>query len=585
MRTFTLRKNLWAAIAVTAVGLAGCSGSSAPGSTDTPSTDTSSENALPSGGAETPNEVMGAPEVVAGDPVDGDWVVVHLGAEPAVMNPHLGASDSYTQLIVNGNGGNIFETLFVRDMETLENKPHIAERWEVSDDHLTYTFYLRKDVTFSDGVPLTAHDVLFTYEAILNPVNDTADKRSYLTDFESATLLDDYTIQFKASKPYFLHLDLFGDGFLSILPKHIYGEGDFNTLAANRAPVGSGPYLFSKWDTGQEIVLTKRDDYWGETKPHVNELHFKVVTDSNAAMQLLRRQELDYMRLTPEQWVRHAVKPEIADHYQRLTLYSPVDGAASSFGWIGWNAKRPYFADKRVRRAMTMLLDRKTIGETIYRGLVRVVSGSQFPDSPSYDKTITPWPFDPEGAKKLLDEAGWIDSDQDGIRDKDGVPFTFQWIFPAGVTEYEQMATVYKESLDKVGINVVLRPLEWATFLESVTKRSFDACSMAWTSEFESDPYQVWHSSQTESGSNFVGFVNPEADEIIETARQEFDPEKRAALYRRFHAILHEEQPYTFLFNSKRKVVISNRFQNVKPYILGFDMREWWVPLDQQRYK
>jgi len=558
--------------------IAGCGG----GSGESPETKVS-DGAPSSGSTDAPDEQIGAPEAAAGDPVEGDWIVIHLHAEPATLNPHLEAADAYTQRIIGGNGGNVFESLLERDNETLELKPHIAERWEVSEDHLTYTFYLRKDVTFADGTPLTAQDVLFNFETIRNPANDCADRRSYLVDFVSAEATDDYTITFKASKPYFLHLEVLGS--LEILPKHIYGEGDFNSHPANRAPVGSGPYRFGQWDTGQQIVLAKRDGYWGAKHPWVNEIHYKIITDDNAAIQLIRRGEIDEMRMQPEQWVRQATKPDIADQYQRITMYSPVDGYGSSVNWIGWNAKRPYFSDNRARKAMTMLLDRKTIGDTIYHGLVRNVSGTMFPDSPAYDKSIAPWPFDPEAAYALLDEAGWVDTDQDGIRDKDSVPFRFQMIFPSGVAEYEQLATVFKEQLDKAGIEVTLRPLEWATFLESVTKRDFDACAMAWVSPIESDPYQIWHSSQTEKGSNYVNFNDPEADRLIEAARVEFDAEKRNAMYRQFHAILHEQQPYTFLYNAKRKVVVSNRFQNVKPYALGFDMREWWVPVSQQRYK
>ena len=509
--------------------------------------------------------------------------MIRLAAEPATLNPHLESAGAYTQRVIGGNGGNIFETMLSLDNETLDYTPLLAERWEVSNDHLSYTFYLRKDAAFSDGTPLTAHDVKFTFDTIRDPANDCADRRGYFVDFESAELMDDHTITFTASKPYFLHL--FVLGALEILPRHIYGEGDFNSHEANRAPVGSGPYRFKQWDTGQQIVLTKRDDYWGDKLPWVNALHYKIITDDNAAIQLVRRGEIDEMRVQPEQWVRQTTKPEIADHYQRITMFSPVDGYASSVSWVGWNANRPFFSDNRVRKAMTMLLDRETIGETIFHGLVRTVSGTMFPGSPAYDNAIEPWPYDPDTAYALLDEAGWVDSDQDGIRDKDGVPFRYEWIFPASVPEYEQLATVYKEQLDKAGIDVTLRPLEWATFLESVTKRDFDACCMAWVSPIFSDPYQIWHSSQTEKGSNYVAFNSPRADELIEAARQEFDDDKRNAMYREFHAILHEQQPYTFLYNSKRKVLVSNRFQNVTPYTLGFDMREWWVPLDQQRYK
>jgi peptide/nickel transport system substrate-binding protein len=586
MHTFALRYAIWTTLFALSLSFAGCGGeSSTQASLPAESGEERTANSPASGSTDAPDQQTGAPTAAEGGPVEGDWIVIRLRAEPKTLNSNLESAGAYTQRVVYGNGGNIFEPLLMHDMETYELQPHIAKRWEVSEDHLTYTFFLREDVSFSDGVPLTAHDVLFTYESIQNPANDCADKRSYFSDFESATVLDDYTIEFKASKPYFLHLDLFTDGWMGIMPKHIYSVGDYNTHPANRAPVGSGPYVLEQWDTGQRIVLSKRDDYWGDRKPWVNEIHYKIVTDDNAAMQLLRRQEIDEMRLTSEQWVRHAVKPDITDHFQKITLYSPVDGYASSFGWIGWNMDRPQFSDKRVRRAMTMLLDRKTIGETIMHGLVRVVTGTMFPDSPDYDQSIAPWPFDPEGAKKLLDEAGWIDSDQDGIRDKDGMAFRFEWIYASSSPALEQLATVYKEQLDKAGIEVTLRPLEWATFLESVTKRSFDACAMSWVSEIRSDPYQLWHSSQKESGSNYVGFGTAESDKLIEDARPEFDAEKRAEMYRRFHAILHEEQPYTFLYNAKRKVVISNRFQNVKPYSLGFDMREWWVPKELQRYK
>lgn len=572
MSIHRLHGSLLAAALVAAGFLPGCGSGDTAGNADAPPI------------LDTPfGTVQGAPPKAEGDPVEGDWIMIHLNAETASLNPLLDIADAYTQRIVDGYGGNIFETLLTTNRETQEEEPWIAERWEISEDKLTYTFYLRQDATFSDGAPVTAKDVLFTYEAIQNPAHLTAMRRSYLSDFESATLLDDYTIQFKAKRPYFLHLGVLGG--MEILPAHIYGEGDFNDHPASRAPVGSGPYRFERWDTGQQVVLTKRDDYWGPKKPWVNQLHYKFVTDDNAAFQLLRRGELDQMRLSSEQWVRHATQPVITDQYQKYTLYSPVDGYASTFSWTGWNAKRPYFSDKRVRRAMTMLLDRETIGKTIYHGLVRVVTGHAFPDSPSYDKTIEPWPFDPAAAKALLDEAGWVDSDNDGIRDKDGTPFKFEWIYPSGSPEYDQLATVYKEELTKAGIDVTLRPLEWATFTESVDKRSFDACSMAWASPVESDPYQIWHSSQQEQGSNYVGFANAEADQIIEAARLEFDDEKRNAMYRRFHAILHEEQPYTFLFNAQRKVAISNRFQGVTPYALGFDMRDWWVPVAQQRYK
>lgn len=508
---------------------------------------------------------------------NSDMIVVRLEAEPPNLNPFLEDSSAYTVILVDGNAGNIYQSLLRRSPATLEFVPELAESWEVSEDHLTYTFKVRKDVTFSDGKPLTAHDVKFTFDAVLDPKNDTADIRSYLVNLDRVEVVDDYTAVFHCKQPYFGHDEAFGA--LWIIPKHVFEVGDFNSHPANRNPVGTGPYVLSKWETGQSIVMTARSNYWGPNKPRIGTLHYKIVTDDNAGMMALQRGDFDAMRVrSSEDWLRRANTPQFLEKFNRYELWSPVDGYLGTYSWIGWNARRPQFEDKRVRQAMTMLLDRQRILDTILQGIGRVTSGHASPDSPAYDQNIAPWPYDPERAEALLDEAGWVDSDNDGIRDKDGVPFRFEMIYGTGSAEYDKMTTVYKEALTKAGIDMTLRPLEWASFLESVWKRQFDACMMAWVSPVELDMYQIWHSSQADQGSNYVNFKNAEADRLIEEARLEFDREKRDALNRQVHAILHEEQPYTFLFNRKRMMAVSKRFENVNPYPLGFVMAEWSLP-------
>ena len=516
-----------------------------------------------------------------GDPVEGDWIVERFGGEPPHLNPYLETGGAEIVLITSGH---IFETLLDRNQESLELEGLLAESFHESDDHLTYTFKLREDVTFSDGVPMTAADVKFSFDAVLNPENDTADVRSYFTNVESITQLDDYTIEIKCHTPYFKHMETFGSSW--VYPKHIYGESNFNTHPANSRPVGSGPFVFDSWNTGQQLTLVKRKDYWrDEKKPYVDRLMYKFISDENAAFQVLQQQQVDVMRVrSAEKWLKDAATPAFENKFHKFELYSPENGYMGTFGWIGWNMRRPQFQDKRVRQALTLLMDRQTILERIYLGQGRVVSGFFFPDSPEYDATIAPWPYDPQRAMQLLEEAGWVDTNNNGIRDKDGVEFRYEWMYPSGPAEYDRMATVYKEQLQRAGIEVTLRPLEWGTFLDSVTKRNFDSIMMAWVSPVESDPYQIWHSSQVDRGSNYVGFNIPEADEIIAAARVEFDRDKRIQLYRRLHAILHEEQPYTFLFNTKRKIAIDKRFQNVKEYPLGFNTYEWWVPAQWQRY-
>lgn len=511
--------------------------------------------------------------------MNGDWLVSRLGAEPAHLNPLLDTADAYVSQMTEG----VFESLLERDYETLELKPLLAESYEISEDHLSYTFKMRKDATFSDGTPVTAQDVIFTFDTIRDPKNETADLRNYYQDVEKAELLDDYTIRFTCNKPYFRHLDMLSG--LPAFPKHIYGTGDFNTHPNNRQPVGSGPLVFDSWETNQQIAFKRNDNYWRKDKqPHIGRRVYKIITDDNAAFQVLERQELDLMGMVPEQWVNRTNRPEFEAKFNKLEYWAP-SGYVGAYSYIAWNERTPRFEDKRVRRALTMLLNRQLILDKIFYGLGKVVSGGAASTSSEYDTSIQPWPFDPEAAKKLLDEAGWTDSDQDGVRDKNGQPFTFEFLMPAGSHEIEQMATVYKEEIERAGIQMTVRPLEWATFLQNLTQRKFDAITLSWAIPVDQDPYQVWHSSQTEKGSNYPGFKNEEVDRLLEQARTEFDRGARNKLYKRWHAILHEEQPYTFLFHLKVLVAVDKRFANVRIYPMGLDQREWWVPAPLQKYR
>ncbi len=512
----------------------------------------------------------GTPEA-SGAPADGDWLILHLAGEPAHLNP-LTSSEAPASMVMSY----IFESLLDSDNETLAVKPRVAESWEISSDRLTYTFKLYKNACFSDGMPLTAQDVKFTFDKLMDPTTDAPHLRNYFQDVASCEAVDDYTVRYTCKKPYFKHLRMLGG--LEILPRHIYSQGAFNQHPNNRNPVGSGPYVFERWETGMDITLARNEKYWRE-KPHLLKRVFKIITNANAAFQVLERQELDYMNLTPELWVNRASKPEFEAKFNKYKYYG------SFYSYIGWNLRCPQFQDRMVRRALTMLLDRKLILETIYYGLGKQVTGEFFVESPEYDKSIEPWPFDPAQAKQLLEGAGWRDTDGDGVRDKDGAPFRFELIVRSGSSEDEQIATVYQEELKRAGIGMTIRSLEWATLLERVDTRNFEAVRLGWSGPpIEGDPYQVWHSSQADKGSNFVGFKNEEADLIMDQARPEFDQDKRVAMYHRFDAILHEEQPYTFMFCIQELEALDKRFHGVKVYKFGLDSREWWTPADLQRY-
>ncbi len=515
---------------------------------------------------------------VTGPPEYGDTLVTFVDAEPAMLHPHLALTDGTGNYIA----GFITEALLKVNNDTLAFEPHLAKSWEVSEDHLTYTFVLRDDVTFSDGVSFTAKDVLFTWDAINDPNHDTAPVRSYLSDVERCEVVDDYTVRFHVKKPYFGHLLMLSG--LTIMPAHVFKDGeDFNTHWYNRKPIGTGPYVFDRWDTGQRIVLTRNKTYWDE-KPFLDKREFKIVTDANSGLQLLLRHELDVMDFQGEMWNRQTTKPEFEAEFHKVIPDSPLPGYLSRYNYIGWNTRKPMFQDKRVRQALTMLFDRQLIIDTIWGGLGTVITGPSYHKAPEYNQAVEAWPFDPKAAAKLLDEAGWIDTDKDGVRDKNGVPFSFELGYGSGIQEYDQLGTVYQEELKRAGIEVKLNPLEWATFSERIHNRKFDACMLAWLNGLSTDPYQLWHSSQAESGSNYPGLKNDEVDQILDDARLEFDRDVRIKMYHRMHEILHEEQPYIFLYARPGMTAIDKRVQGIKLYPAGLDPLEWWVPKSMQMY-
>lgn len=507
-------------------------------------------------------------------PEHGDWLMLRLPAEMPHLNP-VTSTDAYSSTIL----AYVFDPLLERNPDTLEMTPWLAESWEVSPDHLVYTFHLREGLVFSDGVPLTSEDVKFTFDRILDPAVDAPHLRSYFTDLVSVEAPDPRTVRITCSKPYYRHLVMIGS--TQVIPKHVYGVGDFNNHPANRAPVGSGMYVLESWTTGQELILARNPRFWGTALrgwPHFDKIRYAVITDDNAAFQLLARGDLDSMALTPEDWTRRANTPRFRERFNRFTSNRPA------YTYIGWNLRKPQFADKRVRRALAMLLDRETILREIYKGLGMAVHSGFMPGTPEYNASLSAVPFDPAGAARLLEEAGWRDTDSDALLDKDGTVLRFETLLTNQNPVAEKILTVYKEELARAGVELVIRPMEWASMLDRVDKRDFDSVIMGWQMPPDPDPYQIWHSSQADKGSNYVGFVNAEADKLIEDARVTFDTAERIRLYHRFQEILMDEQPYLFMLAPKALLAADKRIQGIRSHPFGMDEREWFVPKALQRY-
>ncbi|MCU0821440.1 MAG: peptide-binding protein [Spirochaetes bacterium] len=489
----------------------------------------------------------------------------HLSAEPGTLNPIL-AQDVYEGAI----NSYIYETLVDMDKDTLQMKPLLAERWTISPDKLRYIFYLRKDVSWSDGVPFTADDIIYSYKVIMDPATANAHRKGDYMDIKDVRKIGKYTVEFEYRRAYFLGLEICGG--MTIIPRHIFNDGtSINSHKNNRFPVGTGPYIFKEWDTGKKIILTRNENYWGG-KPEIQRILYKIITEDSVALQMLKKGELDVMSLRPIQWVRQSNSEKFLSNFYKLKYYTP------GYRYIGWNSATDFFRDKRVRRAMTYFINRDALLEKLLFGLGKVVSGNFYIFSKAYNSKIAPLEYSPEKGRALLKEAGWTDSDGDGFLDKNGKIFNFVFTIPSDNSFPERLATILKEDLSKVGIEMSINRYEWAVFVEKLNKREFDAVTLGWSLGFNSDPFAVWHSSQIANrGFNFCSFRNKEADTIMEKARTEFNEEKRDRMYNRLHEIIHEEQPYTFMFCSPALVVVSKRFDNVVVHTAGLETREWKV--------
>jgi peptide/nickel transport system substrate-binding protein len=296
------------------------------------------------------------------------------------------------------------------------------------------------------------------------------------------------------------------------------------------------------------------------------------VKEATIALELAGRQELDVVSsIRAEQWLRMDER-RVRPYYQRSLAYDV------NYSWIGYNEQRAFFKDARVRRAMTMLIDRPGIIKSLQHGLAQPTTCHFFTESPACDPTLAPIPYDPIGATRLLDDAGWRLGLEDGVRRSGAQRFVFSLMIPAGSTDAARMATLIKESFGRAGIDMRLQRVEWSAFVKRVRDHDFDACAMAWANNSpRSDPTQVWHSSSIAGGSNYVGFRSPRADALMEAARSELDDAVRNRMYREFGRILYDEQPYTWLYVRPRLALIHRRVHGVRSTLVGWRYEDWWV--------
>ncbi len=506
--------------------------------------------------------------------------------------------------IVSSIWDKCYDSLAERNYAHLDKfEPKLAESWSVSDDKLVYTINLRKGVLWHDftdpvtkkewkDVEVTADDFKFYVDVIKNSKTNCAPLRTYMKDLDRIEVLSKYKFKVYWKKKYFLSKSMTLG--LIPLPRHLYHayDGPFDGKrfnddhVRNRIVVGCGPYRFVGWKKGGRLLLTRFEKYYGTkygVAPPITNLALDVIKHKITQLQALRSGEIDRMGLTPEQWIKKTNGTKFNGPNAPLLKYKY---SARMYRYIGYNMRRPVFNDRRVRTAMTHLVDRKRIIKEVYHGLARMITGNFFIDTPYYDKSIKPYEFSVAKAKKLLAEAGWRDTDGDGVLDKDGKKLEFTMLSSNNNPNYDKMLPMIKEDMAKAGVVMNIRSVEWSVFLQLVGEKRFDACICGWGLGIEGDPYQLWHSSQADvkESSNHVGFKNKKADKLIAEIRVCFDSKKLVELCHQFHRLLHKEQPYTFLFSPYALVAQSKRYKNLRLDLPGGPpSRILWTPKKLQK--
>ncbi|THK42220.1 ABC transporter substrate-binding protein [Methylophaga sp. SB9B] len=522
------------------------------------------------------------------DYAQGDWLMMAFASNIRTLTP-LVSADAYSSEVQQY----VLESLLSRDPDTLEWNGLLAEDWTTSSDGLTITFTLRRDITFSDGEPLTAKDVEFTFNFIMNEAIAAPRSRAYLSRMERVTALDDYHVEFVFNEPYFNSLQLAGS--LDILPEHFYGRflDDPKTFNESRGLLmGSGPFRLSNpegWtpDTGV-VELVRNPRYWGPVSASFDRIVWRIIENDSARLTTFRNGDIDVYSARPREYQNLLDDKDITERSQNFEYMSPTAG----YSFIAWNQERggekTIFADKRVRMAMSMLTNVDRVLEEIFLGYGQPAASPFMPGSAQHDEANEAIAYNIDKARELLLEAGFQDSNNDGILETpDGDRFEFSLTYFQDSDDTRRMVLFLRDLYARSGIIMKPNPTEWSVMVENIQQKNFDAITLAWTSGIEIDIYQMFHSSQTvEGGDNFINYRNPELDAIIDAARSEVDEDKRMELWHQAEKILVEDQPYTFLFRRNTMAFIDRRIHNLEKTSLGLNLMsvpvEIYVPAELQ---
>ena len=496
-------------------------------------------------------------------PQNGGTIIIGVTGDVDSFNPLYGESVSAQEIT----------HMMLLGLADLDDKsqftPELASHWEQSSDYLKLTYFLRKDAVWSDGIPITAEDVKFTFDLLMDTT--VASPRQGYTEYIKDVIVEDsHKVTFEFTEAYPAQIfDTAGE----ILPKHILKDVDRSALRSHefgRNPIASGPFKLGKWVSQQYIELVPNEKYFA-AKPYLEKVIFKIVPDNTNLLMQLESGEVDMVSGIPPSEVQR-----LQANNSNIEMHQ-VSGRV--YYYIGYNEKNELFNNKSVRRALTMAIDRDKIIKALLYGYGSKCLGPLPPIVKwAYNEEVQELPYNPEQASDLLKTEGWQDSDGNGILDKSGDEFEFTLLLNTGNQVKSDVAVVVQEQLKKVGIKLNIQTLEWTNYLNHVQNKKFDAVIGGLSSSFYIDPTPVFHSSATNL-FNSVSYSNPAVDRLIETGRQEMDQEKAAEIWKEFQNLVYEDQPYTFLFWKDKAVGVRKGFKNVTPIALSsvYDIEKWYL--------
>lgn len=471
---------------------------------------------------------------------------LHLATStnPSRLNPILATDSSSSEI-----SGFLFNGLvkYDKDLSTIIGDLATDFYYE---DNTTLVFKLNRHVKWHDGEKFTAKDVVFTYEVLIS------DKISspYSSNFrfvKSVEEVDPYTVRVRYKKPYFLALETW---MMGILPEHILkNEKNLMNSSFNTNPIGTGPYKLQQLEYSKNIILAANDDYF-DGRAKIDKISFHIIADPMTLFLMLKSGALDIGTLNPMQFERQLGQ----DFFNKFDIFEDI---TLSYSYLGFNLRLEKFKNPNVRKALSLAIDRQELVKILFFQHAKVCTGPFLPRTKAFNSSVEVPTQNIEEAKRLLKEAGYDEKH----------PLTFEIVTSNSNTERPYAAQILQHQLEKAGVIVKLRVMEWQAFLNMVVfPHKFETVLLGWALSPTPDPYQIWHKDSDKQGSfNLVGYNNPQINQEIEESQSIIDREQLSLVWQKMFKIITDDNPYLFLYIPNGITVVNKNIKNIEPSLSG----------------